>query len=458
MTIDTACTKTKGEATFQHLNNAKVEESNCIPLMELDTLNINCINFDTRIDPSNASEFLHKDINENDPVSPPESPVFSRALLKTGSNSIKKLRSLKTVCNPTSNMKTQHNIEKVPSKYNHKLELSTTHHVETTFLPNGKRLKQSRLTFCPVKSNEKMVASSNIDKHKSTGTIHNVQQNFIPDIFTTNITVTENEASEISEDIIEISPTQKSPITSKVKRCLKFKRKIPTKRKIISPYKNKYLGLSSGPSAVSELIDFKLYSKHTSIQMEDDKSSTNTAVDTLKDKINTSYLSPIKIHNETNVEIKKSIETQKEDQLLIKNKVQKLKNINFVYKDETFYLPVKQAANRNDMNNLNLNDTENEPPEKKKLGEFTVLQKRKIEASEQLNMQCKTDRAKLNGLDCWECREYYKNLSLSKEELQKRKNQCSRHRHKHERPNTPEGFWDPEFPETLSSTYRQNKN
>ncbi|XP_028046201.1 DNA endonuclease RBBP8 isoform X4 [Monomorium pharaonis] len=101
---------------------------------------------------------------------------------------------------------------------------------------------------------------------------------------------------------------------------------------------------------------------------------------------------------------------------------------------------------------------ENEPPEKKKLGEFTVLQKRKIEASEQLNMQCKTDRAKLNGLDCWECREYYKNLSLSKEELQKRKNQCSRHRHKHERPNTPEGFWDPEFPETLSSTYRQNKN
>lgn len=68
--------------------------------------------------------------------------------------------------------------------------------------------------------------------------------------------------------------------------------------------------------------------------------------------------------------------------------------------------------------------------------------------------------------------QYYKALSLSEEELQKRKNQCSRHRHKYERPNTPEGiifyfsitfyviynkynlfkgFWDPEFPETDSS-------
>ncbi|XP_011688261.1 PREDICTED: DNA endonuclease RBBP8-like [Wasmannia auropunctata] len=66
----------------------------------------------------------------------------------------------------------------------------------------------------------------------------------------------------------------------------------------------------------------------------------------------------------------------------------------------------------------------------------------------------KTDRAKLNGLDCWECRKYYQNLSLSKKELQKRMNQCSRHRYKYERPNTPEGFWDPEFPDTLSCTYR----
>lgn len=59
---------------------------------------------------------------------------------------------------------------------------------------------------------------------------------------------------------------------------------------------------------------------------------------------------------------------------------------------------------------------------------------------EHINVRRKADRAKLSGLDCWECEKYYKNLSLSKDELQKRKNKCSRHRRKYERPITPEGF------------------
>ncbi|KAL6439431.1 hypothetical protein ACFW04_003931 [Cataglyphis niger] len=155
--------------------------------------------------------------------------------------------------------------------------------------------------------------------------------------------------------------------------------------------------------------------------------------------------------NEINVQIKK------EDQV-ITNKVQVAeKNNGFIYEDESFHLPDKLAVNKNDTNDFHLDDTENKPPVKKtSLTKFNVLQ-RKENISEQINMRCKADRAKLNGWDCWECEEYYKNLLLSKDELQKRKNQCSRHRHKYERPSTPEGFWDPEFPETLSSTYRQNK-
>ncbi|XP_039313244.1 uncharacterized protein LOC113005939 [Solenopsis invicta] len=70
---------------------------------------------------------------------------------------------------------------------------------------------------------------------------------------------------------------------------------------------------------------------------------------------------------------------------------------------------------------------------------------------EHINVRRKADRAKLSGSDCWECEKYYKNLSLSKDELQKRKNKCSRHRRKYERPITPEGFWNPEFPDTQSS-------
>ncbi|XP_071574115.1 uncharacterized protein [Temnothorax nylanderi] len=170
--------------------------------------------------------------------------------------------------------------------------------------------------------------------------------------------------------------------------------------------------------------------------MEDDKSLMNTAViNTLKDNINISCLSPIKVHNKTDIQIKKTIKAQKENELLI-NKVKKdklIKNINdFACEDETFYLPAEQAANiNNDMDNFNLDDTENKPPKKKRWSKRKDIPK-------QLNMRYKANRAKLNGQDCWKCREYYKMLSLSKEEIQKRKNQCSRHRHKYERPNTPE--------------------
>lgn len=465
VTIDTSCTKIKDEAIFQHFTNPNVQGSNSFRLVESDTLNTNYINFNcnTRTNPSDASESSYKDADENNPVSPPRSPVFSRTFLKTGSNAAKKLmRSSKAVGNstPTSDMKPHHSSEKVPPKDNHKLEISTTHHVETTFLPSGKRMKQSRLIFHPIRNNEKIVVSSDVDKYKSTSMIHNVQQNFIQDISTADVVVIENNSvnntSEISDDVIEISPTQKN-IASKAKRCLKFKKKIPTKHMIkISPSKDKYPSQNLGPSAVSKITDIKLcpFTKHNSMQMKDDKSFIDTAVGTLQHKVETSYFSPIKMHNESNIQVKKSIEVQKKDQLLI-NELQNLRN-DFASEDETFYLPAEQAASRNNMANLNLNDTENKPPKKKMLlDKLNVLPKRRVDV-EKLNMRCKTDREKLNGWDCWECREYYKNLSLSKEELQKRRNQCSRHRHQYERPKTPEGFWDPEFPETLSSTYRQD--
>lgn len=373
MAVNTICTKTENEATSQL--NANMQENNSIPLLELDTININPINFnsDTGTGLSDASESFHKNTEDNRA----ESPVFCRTFLKTGNNSVKKfVQSPKAVYdNSSSNMKI-HNIEKVSSKCDNKLKISTTHHVETIFLPNGKRLKQSRLAFHPVKSNEKTTLSSNADKHK-TNMLHNVEQNFIGDISianaTANTTVTENDSTnntEISEDIIEVSPTQKT-ITSKIKRCLKFKKKIPVKHiKKISP--NKCFDSNIVPEIIDN-IDFELcppLPKHTSMQIKDDNSLMNTAVNALKDKVNISYLSPIKMPNKTDIEIKKSIEAQKEDQLLI-NKVQNNKVIqntnDFACEDETFYLPAEQAANRESIDNFNLDDTENKPPEKKTL-------------------------------------------------------------------------------------------
>ncbi|KAJ3643450.1 hypothetical protein Zmor_026160 [Zophobas morio] len=55
-------------------------------------------------------------------------------------------------------------------------------------------------------------------------------------------------------------------------------------------------------------------------------------------------------------------------------------------------------------------------------------------------------RKKLAGWACRECQEYYEDLNLPPEELQKKKNQCSKHRHRFKpREETYTGFWDLTF-------------
>lgn len=105
----------------QHFNNDNVQESNNIPLLELDTINRSPIHFqsDTKTDSSDANESLHKNTNKNNP---PKSPpiLFSRLYRK-------------------------------------------------------KRLKQSRLEFYPMKNNEKILSSS-VDKHKAANILRSVEK------------------------------------------------------------------------------------------------------------------------------------------------------------------------------------------------------------------------------------------------------------------------------------------
>lgn len=79
MTTVNTCTKTKDEAMSQHLNN--VQESNRIPLLELDTINISSINFhfDIETDSSDANKSLHKNTDENNLS---KSPILSRPYLR----------------------------------------------------------------------------------------------------------------------------------------------------------------------------------------------------------------------------------------------------------------------------------------------------------------------------------------------------------------------------------------
>ncbi|KYB25364.1 uncharacterized protein LOC103314324 isoform X2 [Tribolium castaneum] len=73
-------------------------------------------------------------------------------------------------------------------------------------------------------------------------------------------------------------------------------------------------------------------------------------------------------------------------------------------------------------------------------------------------------RKKLKGWSCQECENYYGALNLPPEELEKRKNECSRHRRRFKRNETYRGFWDLTFgpsprtqsPESMVFNYKRS--
>lgn len=396
--IDKPCTEIKDELLTpqRQLNDSTIAQEEDISLLELDTLNVGSVNFKSNIEddsPLCPKESLCENTNSE---SPSKSPVFSRKCPRIGGISVKKFaRSPKAALifnNLTSDMNIYCSSKKVPSKYNKKLEISTSQHVETTFLPDGRRLKQSRLVFHPITCNEK-TESLNVQKYNiSDSVLPKIEQQSIEDISgikasdatENNTNKTFNKVTKISptqknitskimknnvadtnetfEDIIEISPTQRN-ITSKITHRLRLKRKTSGIKSSSSKYKCHNPVSSIIPKIMIDNTDFALCSspEHTPIEIKDDKllveNTINTVINTLEDK-NVSNLSPVKMYNETNVQIKK------EDQSIIKvQNIAEKKNA-FIY-EENFYLPTELAANKNDMDDFNLYNIENKPPEKK---------------------------------------------------------------------------------------------
>jgi len=370
---DEPCPKKKKLTLRRDINDCiSVQRNDTVPLLELDTLNMSSTDFnpDTCIGASNSNEFQFKDNDNN----LPKSPVFSRSRLRINSTSAKKSLDLlsKTIKHNKQTLDTRHhhNVETISQKRGNKLEISTAHHVETTFLPDGKKLKQSRLVFHPTKHEQK-ISPLNV---KSVDTSIKVKADLAKDISTTKTSITMGnnilKINETLEDVIEISPTQRN-IKSKVKHYLKLKRKAPVKQmKKNSPAKNKCHNIT--PILAIEEIDFVSPSKHIPVVMEEDTAVIADSITTsvLKDKTNMIDSSPIKLFDKMNIQITKSIEAQEEKQSLI-NKSQNITlNVkNPVYENETFYLPAEQAANKSDANDFNLNDTEIEPPAKKILSD-----------------------------------------------------------------------------------------
>ncbi|XP_014479423.1 PREDICTED: protein gamma response 1-like isoform X2 [Dinoponera quadriceps] len=478
MTIDNSSVKTEDELTIQkQLNNRVVLPESNVSLLEMDSSDLD----------AGGQKFPHID-TENKPVnlsddfldcSPPKSPVFSRTYPKANGTFAKRfVRSPEAAASSSvrseatsADRKMHRKDRKFPSQSNQKLKISTTYHVETTFLSNGKKLKQSRLEF-PVEHDKKKIPPLDVGELKPTGTIREAKQNLTDTSVAKTPVITEDDTARTNEtwfeDAMEISPTQKDVQTSKSRHCLKLKRKVPKQTVNNSPDKNKHHHL--GPdfaNAKAEVGDtdfnLSLSPERTSAEVIYDKSvakNSDRTVQVFKHNVNAYNLSLTRKYNKADGKNTMSIDDERKDQGIVKDEVQNIsENSGDLYEDEVLYLSAERTANKNDTDNFNLDDTENKPPAKKlskKTIKSLIWSTKKENVSERLNARSKADRAKLNGSDCWECEEYYKNLSLSKEELKKRKNQCSRHRHKYERPTTPEGFWDPGFPETLSCTYRYN--
>jgi len=58
----------------------------------------------------------------------------------------------------------------------------------------------------------------------------------------------------------------------------------------------------------------------------------------------------------------------------------------------------------------------------------------------------KAERKQINAHDCLECYNYYKVLNLSDEEIEKRMQNCSRHRSNTPPTKESDSFWDLDFP------------
>ncbi|XP_020282057.1 uncharacterized protein LOC109853902 [Pseudomyrmex gracilis] len=445
--VDKPCTRIKEELLSQtcikeevlsqkQLNIQDSKQENNILLPELD------ISYSSDTSP-------HKNNSEN---TSPKSPILCKTYLNDSNAFTRNLMQLDSVYdNSTSNMKTYHSNKEVSEKCNSNLELSTSQHVETTFLSDGRKLKQTRLVF-------KKVPSTNVNQPDLTDILPKVQQNSREDISVLQASTTEDSnITNVNETVIDISPTQRD-VMSKLRRCLQLKRKLPSRN--INTFPKKKNNSSDHKDVIPILtvtdIDSESCTPKHPTQMENYKSfikhfDTPTVNSPLKDNTTASPL--VEINNIPDVQIISPEKTKKTYQLGT-DRIQctsENKNNCPAYEEETFCFSIERSMNRY-TDDSNLDNTENRPPVKKLL--LNSSSKTEDVPEEQLNMRCKSDRAKLRGRDCWECEEYYKNLALPKEELQNRKNYCSRHRDKYERANTPEGFWDPEFPETLSSTYK----
>ncbi|XP_012142191.2 uncharacterized protein LOC100876052 isoform X1 [Megachile rotundata] len=365
------------------------------------------------------------------------------------------------------------------AKVSRKLGVSKQYNVDTTLLKSGKKVKQSKLVFLPCEQSD----------NRSTYTL------LTPEKSKKN--ESKNRNKSVDEEIIQVSPNKHTESNLRIKN-LKIKRKTPIKviqkgakdssilsrnnpdksNDVKSPLKEKnQLSLTQNFLSTcsfkqeNELPSIKKMKTFSFQNDEKTKSKCDirsplSVVDKLEHMhfVNDENLSTTITNSEELESIQNINQIKKEYLQPIDEKV----HINSsTCDDETFCMlgeKLKEAPavcniDKSQITKENIFNNKSQTPSpvrRSLLTSFDTNRKRKNAEVNQPSKK-KADRAKMSGVSCWECQRYYANLGLSEEEIKLRQNQCSRHRtNEKKREDTPEGFWNPLFSGTYTSTLQDD--
>ena len=385
-------------------------------------------------------------------------------------------------CSFTENNNDQ--IECTPiSKMTRKLGVSNLYNVHTTLLQNGKKLKQSKLVFLPTEETTanaayKVCKDNALKPHMSPMPVRNVKGN------------SKNGIKPMDEEIIQSSPTKGVDRNLKIKN-LRLKRKSPAKHiqkhsifdKIIDnkTSRSKLPLTEIHQASVSQCLPVDTCTQNDELQLIKRSKTfaplhpesivntmdiTNSPFSRLLVTSQDVYFEDSDFDTELSIPENetKSVENAEND-----NEAQKMKfsestsqsqKHSSTCDDETFFI---LEENRRQNPTLNVDASKEKIPHSK-IFQFPRLKKRLMDSFDILpekkdvpiyrTSKNRSERAKMTGVSCWECKQYYASLGLSEDEIKARQNQCSRHRTVHnEKKDTPEGFWDPLFPDTFTSTF-----
>ncbi|XP_033306735.1 uncharacterized protein LOC117209158 [Bombus bifarius] len=302
-----------------------------------------------------------------------------------------------------SNDEINTSINTTNTKMSKKLGVSKSYNVDTTLLKNGKNHRQSKLVLLEDEQSTDIVTQK---KHNRSDflTAHVSPRKGIREQF-------KNYNNSIEEDVIQNSPNKRIKLSSKM-RSLKLKRKTPKKE--INQHS----------------LDRHLLPLQKSVQEN-----------------RTHLITEPKIFDFCNENVNSNDKTQKNF-----NSAKEETDSNSS-SDKTFCTlgELLQEHSPCNINKLKENVPKTKSVRRTLMNSFDMLPAKEYIFDK--SPKKKSERAQMNGVSCWQCKQYYTSLGLSEEEIRMRQNKCSRHRTKYnERNETPEDFWNPLFPDTTSDS------